>query len=170
MTPSSSAAPPSEATPSRSPVRALLLRRIAPLLLAVLGIAALLQAVDMGLGEMTAPGPGLWPAIVSGLLVATAAVLLVVDPAEDYEPWTTGSLRIVGGLVGLALFIVLFQALGFIVPTVLMLTAWLRFFGNESWRMSVGLGVAGALVLHLVFVIALGVPFPAGPVDQVLGG
>ena len=151
-------------------MRALLLRRIAPLLLVVLAVAALLQAVDMGLGELTAPGPGLWPAIVSGLLLATAAVLLVVDPAEDYEPWTVGTLRIVAGLVGLALFVVLFQALGFILPTALMLTAWLRFFAHEGWRMSLGLGIGGALVLHLVFVVALGVPFPAGPVDQLLGG
>ena len=75
------------------------------------------------------------PAIVAGLLAVTAVILLVVDRAEDYEPWTAASLRILGGLVGLALFIVLFQTLGFILPTVLMLVAWLRFFGDESWRM-----------------------------------
>jgi putative tricarboxylic transport membrane protein len=175
MTPSSSATPSSSTgsapAPHRpaSPVRALLLRRIAPALLLVIGVAALLEARDMGLGELTAPGPGLWPFIVAGLLTATAAVLLFVDPAEDYEPWTASTLRIVAGLVGLALFVVLFQTLGFIVPTVLMLTAWLRFFGGESWRMALALGVGGTLVLHLIFVIALGVPFPAGPVDQLLG-
>ena len=36
--------------------------------------------------------------------------------------------------------------------------------------MALLLGVAGAIVLHLIFVVALGVPFPAGPVDQLLGG
>ncbi len=170
MTPSSSAGTAPERSRSGSPLRALLLRRIAPVVLLVLGITALLQARNMGLGELTAPGPGLWPFIVAGLLTATAAVLLVVDPAEDYEPWTAGTLRIVAGLVGLALFVVLFQTLGFVVPTVLMLTAWLRFFGGESWRLAVVLGVGGAIVLHLIFVLALGVPFPAGPVDQLLGG
>src|SRR5688500_6547356 len=169
MTPSSSAETASARRRSASPIRGLLLRRIAPVVLLVLGIAALFQAVDMGLGELTAPGPGLWPFIVSGLLTATAAVLLIVDPAEDYEPWTAGTARIVVGLVGLALFIVLFQTLGFVVPTILMLTGWLRFFGGESWRMAVLLGVVGAIVLHLIFVVALGVPFPAGPVDQLLG-
>ena len=170
MTPSSSVGTRSQQSRSGSPLRALLLRRIAPVLLLVLGIAALREAAGMGLGELTAPGPGLWPFIVAGLLAATAAVLLVVDPAEDYEAWTAGSLRIVAGLIGLALFVVLFQTLGFIVPTVLMLTAWLRFFGGESWRMALVLGVGGAIVLHLIFVIALGVPFPAGPVDKLLGG
>jgi putative tricarboxylic transport membrane protein len=170
MTPSSSA----ETVPERSrpapPLRALFLRRIAPALLLVLGIAALIQAGNMGLGELTAPGPGLWPLIVAGLLTATAAVLLVVDPAGDYEPWTAGTVRILAGLVGLALFVVLFQTLGFVVPTIVMLTLWLRFFGDESWRLSLALGAGGAIVLHLIFVVALGVPFPAGPVDQLLGG
>ena len=170
MTPSSSTDTAPDRSGSHSPLRALVLRRIAPVLLLVLGIAALRGAAGMGLGELTAPGPGLWPFIVAGLLTATAAVLLVVDPAEDYEPWTAGSLRIVAGLIGLALFVVLFQMLGFVVPTVLMLTAWLRFFGGESWRMALVLGVGGAIVLHLIFVIALGVPFPAGPVDKLLGG
>jgi putative tricarboxylic transport membrane protein len=146
------------------------LRRLAPLLLLALGVAALVTAWGMGLGELTAPGPGLWPAVVAALLTGTAAALLFLDPAEDYEPWTSGTARIGAGLVGLGLFVLLFVTIGFVIPAFLLLTAWLRFFGDESWRMALVLGVAGALVLHLVFVIALGVPFPAGPVDQLLGG
>ncbi len=145
------------------------LRRIAPLLLLALGVAALFTARDMGLGELTAPGPGLWPAIAAALLSATAFVLLFLDPAEDYEPWTAGTARIAAGLAGLALFVVLFQTIGFVIPAFLLLFAWLRLLAGESWRMALVLAVAGALVLHLVFVVALGVPFPAGPVDQLLG-
>ena len=146
------------------------LRRIAPLLLLALGVAALFTARDMGLGELTAPGPGLWPAIEAALLSATAFVLLFLDPAEDYEPWTAGTARIAAGLAGLALFVVLFQTIGFVIPAFLLLFAWLRLLAGEAWRMALVLAAAGAIVLHLVFVVALGVPFPAGPVDQLLGG
>ncbi len=146
------------------------LRRIAPLLLLALGVGSLLMGRDMGLGELTAPGPGLWPVIVAGLLTATSVALLFFDPAEDYEPWTAGTARIAAGLAGLALFVVLFDTIGFVVPTFLLLFAWLRFLGDESWRMALVLAAAGAIALHLVFVVALGVPFPAGPVDQLLGG
>ena len=163
----SSSAPASE-RPARPGARSQL-RRIAPLLLLALGVGALLMARDMGLGELTAPGPGLWPAIVAALLTATSVALLFLDPAEDYEPWTAGTARIGAGLAGLALFIVLFQTIGFVVPAFLLLFAWLRFLGGESWRMALVLAAAGAVVLHLVFVVALGVPFPAGPVDQLLG-
>jgi putative tricarboxylic transport membrane protein len=164
-----SASPPAPAA-VRPPRRARSqLRRIAPLLLLALGVGALLMGRDMGLGELTAPGPGLWPAIVAALLTGTAVVLLFLDPAEDYEPWTLGTARIVAGLAGLALFIVLFQTIGFVVSAFLLLFAWLRFLGGESWRMALVLAVVGTIALHLVFVVALGVPFPAGPVDQLLG-
>ena len=146
------------------------LRRVAPALLLALGVAALVTARGMGLGELTAPGPGLWPGVVAALLTATAVALLFLDPADDYEAWTAGTARIAVGLAGLALFVLLFETIGFIIPAFLLLAGWLRFFGDESWRMSLFLALAGAVVLHLVFVIGLGVPFPAGPVDQLLGG
>ncbi len=166
-------ASPSPTAPERRPRGAgarSQLRRIAPLLLLALGAAALLMARDMGLGELTAPGPGLWPAIVSGLLAATAAALLFLDPAEDYEPWTPSTARIVAGLVGLGLFVLLFEVIGFVIPAFLLLTAWLRYFGGESWRMTLVLAVAGSLALYLVFVTTLGVPFPEGPFDRLIGG
>lgn len=165
---SASPSAPAPERPARPGARSQL-RRLAPLLLLALGVGALLMARDMGLGELTAPGPGLWPVIVAALLIATSVALLFLDPAEDYEPWTVGTARIAAGLAGLALFVVLFDTIGFVVPAFLLLFAWLRFLGGESWRMALGLAVAGALVLHLVFVVVLGVPFPAGPVDQLLG-
>jgi putative tricarboxylic transport membrane protein len=125
---------------------------------------------DMGLGELTAPGPGLWPVVVAALLTATSVALLFLDPAEDYEPWTAATAKIVAGLAGLALFVVLFDTIGFVVPAFLLLFAWLRLLAGESWRMALVLAVAGSIALHLIFVVALGVPFPAGPVDQLLGG
>jgi putative tricarboxylic transport membrane protein len=139
-------------------------------LLLVLGAAALFGAFGLGLGELTQPGPGLWPFIVAVLLTGTAAVLVFIDPVEDYEPWTLGTVRIIAGLVGLGIFILLFQAVGFVLPAFLMLALWLRFFGDESWPWSLGLAAAGAIVMYLLFVQALGVPFPSGPLESVIGG
>ncbi|MBN1091303.1 tripartite tricarboxylate transporter TctB family protein [Blastococcus sp. TML/M2B] len=141
--------------------------RLAPLVLLLLGIAAMLMARDLTLGEFRSPGPGLWPFLCATLLALTALVLLVVDDPEDYEPWTRGTVGIGLGLVSLAVFIVLFQEIGFLVPAVLMLLVWLRLFAREPWRWALPLAVIGAVVFHLVFVEALGVPFPD---DIVLGG
>jgi putative tricarboxylic transport membrane protein len=143
------------------------LYRLAPLVLLLFGIAAMLGARDLSLEQLDAPGPGLWPFIVAGLLTLTALVLLFIDDPADYEPWTRGTAGIALGLISLGAFIVLFQQIGFLVPAVLMLLIWLRLFAREPWRWAVPLAVLGAVAFHLVFVEALGVPFPD---DIVLGG
>lgn len=143
------------------------LYRLAPLVLLLFGIAAMLLARDLSLGEFSAPGPGLWPFMVAALIAATAFILLFVDDPADYEPWTRGTAGIALGLISLGVFIVLFQEIGFLVPAVLMLLVWLRLFAREPWRWAVPLAVIGAVVFHLVFVEALGVPFPD---DILLGG
>lgn len=143
------------------------LYRLAPLVLLLFGVATMLMAHDLSLGEFRAPGPGLWPFMVAALLTGTAAVLLFIDDPDDYEPWTRGTVGIALGLVSLGVFIVLFQAIGFLVPAVLMLLVWLRLFAREPWRWAVPLAVLGAVAFHLIFVEALGVPFPD---DILLGG
>jgi putative tricarboxylic transport membrane protein len=143
------------------------LYRLAPLVLLLFGVWAMLQARDLSLGELSAPGPGLWPFICASLLALTALVLVVIDDPADYEPWTRGTAGIGLGLVSLAVFIVLFEEIGFLIPAVLMLLLWLRLFAREPWKWAVPLAVIGAVVFHLVFVEALGVPFPD---DIVLGG
>ncbi|HYH29858.1 MAG TPA: tripartite tricarboxylate transporter TctB family protein [Pseudonocardia sp.] len=142
------------------------LHRLGPLLVLAVGVAALAGAVALSLGELTQPGPGLWPFIVALLLTGTALVLLVVDDPEDYEPWTRGSARIVGGVAALAAFVVAFEAIGFLLPAFLMLLLWLRVFARESWRWSLGLALAGSVGFYLLFDQALGVPFP----DDVVAG
>ena len=137
------------------------------IVLLLFGAVAMLRARDLSLGQLDAPGPGLWPFIVAGLLTLTALVLLFIDDPADYEPWTRGTLGIALGLLSLGIFIVLFQEIGFLVPAVLMLLFWLRLFAREPWKWAVPLAVIGAVAFHLVFVEALGVPFPD---DIVLGG
>lgn len=146
------------------------LHRIAPLLLLAVGVGALVGAVGLSLGELTAPGAGLWPFIVAMLLTGTALVLIAVDDPADYEPWAGGAVRIAGGVAGLGVFIVAFEAIGFLLPAFLLLLCWLRIFGRESWRWSFGLAVVGSVGMYLLFDTALGVPFPDDVVAELFGG
>lgn len=146
------------------------LHRIGPLLVLAVGVGALVGAVGLSLGTLTAPGPGLWPFIVALLLTGTALILVVIDDPQDYEPWTRGTARIMGGVAGLAVFVVAFEVIGFLLPAFLMLLLWLRVFGGESWRWALGLALAGSVGFYLLFDTALGVPFPDDVVAGLVGG
>ena len=45
-------------------------------------------------------------------------------------------------------------------PTLLLLFAWLRFLGRESWLSSAVIAVASTAVAYALFIIGLGVPLP----------
>lgn len=134
--------------------------RVIPIVLLLVGVAVLVGAHQLSLGQLNKPGPGLWPFIVGMFLTVMAGVLLVVQDPTECERWNRRALYIAGGLASLGIFIVLFQAIGFLIPAFLMLTLWLKIFGEEPWKLAVPLAAAGSLVMHFLFVVALGVPFP----------
>jgi putative tricarboxylic transport membrane protein len=137
--------------------------RLAAILVLVLAALGARESLALGLGEATQPGPGLWPFILCVFTGAAAAVLLVIDTRTDYEAWTRRSFRIVVGLAALGLFITAFGHIGFILPATALMLFWLRAFAAEPWRLAVPVAVGTAVSLHLIFVVALGVPFPAEP-------
>lgn len=138
------------------------LHRLGPLVVLLLGVTAMVGAYRLGLGSTSRPAPGLWPFVVAMLVAVTGTLLLFLDDPDDYETWSAKTYRIVAGLAGLGVFIVAFQWLGFVIAAFLMLTLWLRFFGEESWRWALSLGVGGSVAMHLLFVVAFGVPLPEG--------
>lgn len=136
--------------------------RIASVCLVALGVFGIVESSKLGLGDLTEPGPGLWPLVLSTVVVGSAAVLFVVDDPRDYERWSGRSAMIGAGIVGLAAYIVAFSLLGFAISTALLIGVWLRVFARESWRSTIVLTVAGAVALYLIFAVLLNVPFPEG--------
>lgn len=138
------------------------LHRVTGILLLAVGVFALVQSLALGVGELVRPGPGLWPLALSAALCVLAVILIAVDSADDYERWGRRSVTVLLGVASLLAFVLLFETLGFVIAAFLMLLLWLRVFGGESWLWSAGLAVAGAVGFQLLFVNALGVPFPDG--------
>jgi putative tricarboxylic transport membrane protein len=131
---------------------------IAPLLL---GIVCLLYSYSLSLGRITNPGPGLWPFIVSAVIVVVSVVLLITERGgEDYERFTGKTWIVAAGVVSTAVFIYLFQWFGFIVPAFLTLVFWLRYLGKESWKMTLSVAVAVTVGFYLLFATLLGIPLP----------
>lgn len=127
----------------------------------VLGVAALVGASSLGIGTARQPGPGLWPMVLSVVLVVLGVALLFgVRRTTDAERFSGGSLLVVAGLATMVVFVAVIEVIGFEIPAALLCLVWLRFLGREGWRMSVVTSVAVVIGFYLVFVAALGVPIP----------
>lgn len=125
------------------------------------GIAGAVGSVRLSPGSLTSPGPGFWPLVVSVAVTACSAVLLVTGQgAAGQERFGRRAVATLAGLASLAVFILLFQVVGFILPGAALLVFWLRWLGGESWRLTLPVALLIPVGLHLLFVELLGVPFP----------
>lgn len=132
-----------------------------PLLIAL--FAGYYSLTSLSLGELTEPGTGLWPFIVSGLLFLSSVALLATElNDDDYERFTSNAWVVALGTLSVGLFILLLGRIGFIVPGFLTLVFWLRFLGRESWRSTLIISVLSIAGFYLLFVMLLGIPLPSG--------
>lgn len=132
----------------------------AVVVLAAVGVVAMILSIGYGLGTGTRPGPGLWPFIAALVMVGCTVVVAITDTLEDYEPWGTDAVRTIVAIGSLAVFAVLFTLLGFTVPAMLLMLLWLRLFGRMRWVTAAALAAGGAIALFLLFDVVLGVPLP----------
>lgn len=135
-----------------------------------LGALALVLAYRLSLRDFTDPGPGLWPFITALVVVMSAVAVLVTErDGRDYESFSRAARDIGLGLVSLLVFIALFEQIGFLIPSFLLLVFWLRVLGRESWTLTLAIAVASTAAFYVVFATLLGVPFPPDILVTILG-
>ena len=123
------------------------------------GLLAGWQARRLGVGSLTDPGPGLWPLIVSVVLVLTGAAV-ALRPGDDAEPIGREAWIVVLGCVSLVAYTLLIEVIGFEIPTIALLVFWLKVLGEEPWRTSLTVAVGATVAVYAVFILALGVALP----------
>lgn len=134
---------------------------VAALVVLALGLAGAWLAYGYGLGTLRRPGPGLWPFIVSCLIVVLAVMLLVVGRhLDDTEKFTRSSILVAVGAATFVALGVLLPVIGFEIPAVLLGIVWLRFLGGESWRSTIVISVLTTAAFYGLFLYALSVPLP----------
>lgn len=139
----------------------------------ILGIAALLLAAVMvifGYG-LDAPfayepvGPKAFPLIAAGM-IAVCGLILVIKGGGAVAPIGPGTFRALLALsVCLLAYALLFQPLGFVVSTTLLMVPIAMIFGARWWQGLLS-GIAIAVLSFVLFDRVLAVVLPLG----VLGG
>lgn len=132
----------------------------APLFL--VAVIAIPQAFMLGIGTIDRPQPGLYPLLLSVLLIAVLIPVALFAFAEGTEPFEPRSVRVLGGVATVALFIVLWPITGLIIASSISLFIWMWRLGNERIVSSIITAVVTGAVCAYVFGSLLGVPLPMG--------
>lgn len=135
------------------------------LLLALVGVE---ESLRLPLGSWQSPAPGLFPLLVSLVLVGMALTLLVVTlgtrasapPGPSSEARRT---KVWWTLVSLLAFYALLEPLGFLTTSFLFLFFLLRAIAGQRWGVTLAIGAAASVSSYLVFDRLLGLPLPRGP-------
>jgi putative tricarboxylic transport membrane protein len=126
-----------------------------------LGVAALVGSSALGVGSARVPDSGMFPLLVSGMLVLLGLGLLATARrSHDAERFTGASALVLVGLATMIGFVAVISVIGFEIPAALLAFVWLRFLGHEGWRTSIVISLGVVVAFYLVFVVALSVPIP----------
>ncbi|WP_327636568.1 tripartite tricarboxylate transporter TctB family protein [Kribbella sp. NBC_00482] len=127
----------------------------------VVGLAGVIGSLALGLGELTQPGPGLWPFVVCVVVtVLSIALALVGRHGTDTEKFSRASVQTAVSVLTLLVFAAVLPLIGFEIPSLLLTFVWLRFLGKESWVSSVAISVGTVAAFYILFVLLLQIPLP----------
>ena len=125
------------------------------------GIGAAVLAIMMGVGTPDKPQPGLWPFIISCVMVALGLFQLIAGRHNrDAEKFTRMSSAPLTGLATLAAMVALMPLIGFELPALVLCIIWMRFLGGETWRSTLVVSASVVIAFYGIFVLALGTSIP----------
>jgi putative tricarboxylic transport membrane protein len=137
--------------------------------LGLLALFALIASAGMEIGSVTQPGPGFFPLVLSAALVLVALALLVnafrsggAAPEATMPPERTAPWKLLASVGTFAVYIALFERLGFVVATAGFLSFLFGALARYRWPVAVGAGVALTIAAYLVFNTWLQVRLPHG--------
>ena len=125
------------------------------------GVGAVVLSVAMGLGTPSAPQPGLWPFMISCVMVVLGLFQLIMGRRNrDAEKFTRMSLAPLTGLVTLAAMVALMPIAGFELPALVLCIIWMRYLGGETWRSTLVVSAVVVAAFYGIFVTALNTSIP----------
>ncbi len=128
-------------------------------------------AAQMPMGTLGQPGAGFLPFWVGAALALMSVSLIVralrARPGPGVSDASEGlgldRRRMVGAFVGLVLYGLVLEPLGFLLATFLMLIGLARLLEAPGWWAAAVFGALGTASSYGLFGLWLGVPLPKGP-------
>ncbi len=131
--------------------------------LIVLGGFVAWQSKKLSLGVPWAPGPGFFP-FCSGLLLIGIALIILVQGVRQ-KPKVRETLRkgrVILAIAAIFAYALVFEHLGYLLSTFLLMLLLLRMMERKSWWLGTGLAALISMVSYFLFKVCLKVNIPGG--------
>jgi putative tricarboxylic transport membrane protein len=145
------------------------------LVLLVLAIIFFFQATHYRIGSLRTPEPGFFPVVLSSILGLLALVCLLRVAIKKKtrlvkNPWVgLGWPKTIYVLASLILYVPFFGAAGFLLSTFLLMVSLFIIGKPERWFIGILGAILSSGMTYLIFKILLGIQFPAGIIEDLLG-
>jgi putative tricarboxylic transport membrane protein len=141
--------------------------RIQALLWAVFGLYITYEGFLLKMGTGRAPKPGFmifWMGVIIVILSVLFFIATFTTPEQEHKSLWRGVRWFRGAklMAALFLYVTVFQVLGFILSTFLLLVYLFKGLEPQSWRNALLLSVATITICYLVFAVFLELQFPPG--------
>jgi hypothetical protein len=141
--------------------------------LALVALLTLWQSARLDVGSVSRPGPGLFPLVLAAALLTVSMALLAGawralrrQRSEDGPPATPGASArpgvLLATLLAFAVYVVVFERLGFLLATGGFLAFLLGPIARYRWPVALGAAVGATLATHVLFDVWLQVRLPRG--------
>lgn len=134
------------------------------------GVAALVSVRQMRVGFVAEFQPRLFPAVIGLLLIvvgALAAVSAWRSPPRVLAEWPAPdrAKRIAVILVSVAAYVAVINLVGMPLATFMVVSFEVWYLGSYRWYVPIAVGLCAAAILYFVFMVGLGLTFPASPFE-----
>jgi putative tricarboxylic transport membrane protein len=140
--------------------------------LAALGLTAAAASTGIDAGAGGQLHPRTFPMILGALLVIGGASLAIQaavakSGGDQAVPWPdrSGWRLLSTAMAGLAIYVAISQALGFIISSLVFVPWFIRYYGRYSHRVAWSCALGVAAFIYLVFIRLLQLTLPIGPLS-----
>jgi putative tricarboxylic transport membrane protein len=141
---------------------------ISSIILLAIAMAIILEAKKLPFGTLGSPNMGFFPLILGTLLAILSVILFGQATKEKGEGSiltgvTSGSWKKIGlAAVALFAFAFLFEFLGYMISTFLLIAFLSLAIGSQKWWLAILAAFISSVVSYLIFGLLLGASLPAG--------
>lgn len=118
--------------------------------IAVVAMVVISQMFSLGIGTLTRPQAGLWPLIVS-VVILGAVPFAILDKSEAEQYQMSSMVRPIVMAVALLSFLPLYPLMGFILAVFIILFVITHWVCAESVKMSLTVALVTPVVSYLLF-------------------